>query len=57
MSLALECGMWPLTEVWNVEIKRVTVGTGRRCGAIDLVKISTKCGDVLLPPETLLVWR
>lgn len=60
MREALTAGMWPFIEVWDVGIARVTVGTGKRIGASrtrELVQVSTKGGDLMLPPDTLLVWR
>lgn len=60
MREALTAGMWPFIEVWDVGLARVTVGTGKRIGASrtrELVQVSTKGGDLMLPPDTLLVWR
>lgn len=60
MREALTAGMWPFIEVWDVGLSRVTVGTGKRIGASrtrELVQVSTKGGDLMLPPDTLLVWR
>jgi len=52
----LTFGMYPLIEVWDVQMELVKVGH-RRDGRQDMVATVTKHGNALLSPDTLLVWR
>lgn len=55
---ALDFGVHPLIEVWDIGIATTTVGRGGRSRQTqELILTCTQRGDGLLPADTLLVWR
>lgn len=55
MSEALDLGMHPLLEIWDVGMDRVAVGNGS--GRTEMVRVTSQSGDLLLPPDTVVAWR